>query len=487
MLQSLVTARELSVDQKNKTVPGNGLDVNIAIVGGGASGLTLAYALEHNLGHRVTVFEGNSRVGGKVFSPKIGDEVYDVGAVLIDSNFTKMLLDGQCRLPYNDTYMFSVWDTQEEGNPQKLAFIPGLEAFGFNDYIKEIPAWIRVYNTYKYIYEDPMGFFQYERNRPLYVPFDEFIKENGIETLGQAFRNSYVLYGYGFGEDVPAMYILKFMLRVLSPESLSPILAGAGTGEPLVLESVVLPGGGQALFECLASTLRDVRLSTTVKSITRGKGIIQVETGQGDVLLYDRVVITTDLLQALSFLDAREDEFRLFSSIRHNIYISSAVQGMNVPDFPNEHVGIDSLIFPYNMYQNRSMFPQGLGSKPLPDNPSVTAIAYQYDTLYTARDVITAGGSTLTPIVNDSEYGYLEQYARQFLNKSGISFDNIGSQYIWPTYFPHFGSKDLGAGAYKSLASLQGRDGTYYAGSLFNFETIQGVTDFAIALAKTIQ
>lgn len=471
----------------------NASTMNIAIIGGGASGLTLAYTLEQSLGHKVTVFESNSRVGGKVYSPTVQGEVFDVGAVLIESNFTNMMLQGVCAMPFNVTYAFSMWNTFETGKvPENLDFFSGLQAYGYRDYMSEIPAWIKVYNTYKYLRDDPMAFFQYEMNTPLYVPFDEFTEKNGIHAIGQVFRNVYVLYGYGFGEDVPALYILKLMIRVLNPEVVASLLAKRGLGDLLTFPSIILPEGGQALFECIASKISDVRLNTSVESITRGrnrdgKPSIQIKTSMGNAHFYDRVVITTDLTQALSFLDAQEYEMRLFKSIQHNLYTSGIIQGVQVPDFPDDRVGLDTLVFQGNMYRNRSMFPQALSTKPKYNTSSVMSVMYQYDEQGQSSNVISPGQPAMTPLVGELGYQDLVQDAEQFMNESGIPFENVVRQYIWPTYFPHFGSEELKAGAYKILESLQGKQGTYYAGSIFNFETIQDVTGFAIALANTIR
>ncbi len=493
LCRSLAEGRQLSgQDDTIQIKASNASQMNIAIIGGGASGLTLGYTLEQSLGHKVTVFESNSRVGGKVYSPIVQGETFDVGAVLIDSKFTDMMLQGKCAMPFNVTYAVSVWSTLEQGeSPQNLDFLAGLEAYGFTDYMSEIPAWINVYNRYKYLNEDPMVFFEYEKNMPLYVPFDEFIKENGIQVIGQAFRNSYVLFGYGFGEDVPALYILKFMIRQLNPEVLTSLLSDRSENDLLTFPSIVLPEGGQALFECIASTLSDVRLNATVENITRsstsaGEPIIEIKTSGGNVHVYDRVVITTDLTQSLSFLDAHEDDVRLFNSIQHNLYTSSIVQGVEVPDFPDDRVGSDTITFPANMYRNSSMFPQGLSTKPGSDSPSVKAVMYQYDE-NPLSIVGISQGPAMTPIVDGPGYQDLVQDAEQFLNTSGIVSDGVVRQFIWPTYFPHFRSEELKAGAYKTLESLQGKQGTYYAGSIFNFETIQDVTTFAIALANTIQ
>ena len=43
-------------------------------------------------------------MGGKVYSPIVQGETFDVGAVLIDSKFTDMMLQGKCAMPFNVTY-----------------------------------------------------------------------------------------------------------------------------------------------------------------------------------------------------------------------------------------------------------------------------------------------------------------------------------------------------------------------------------------------
>jgi len=52
----------------------------IGIVGGGLAGLTAAYYLVKN-GRNVTIYEGNDRLGGRVFSDKFPNEqIYENGA-----------------------------------------------------------------------------------------------------------------------------------------------------------------------------------------------------------------------------------------------------------------------------------------------------------------------------------------------------------------------------------------------------------------------
>ena len=46
-------------------------------------------------------------------------------------------------------------------------------------------------------------------------------------------------------------------------------------------------------------------------------------------------------------------------------------------------------------------------------------------------------------------------------------------------YFPHVSGEDLSSGFYSKLAYLQGRNRTFYLGSIFNFETVEMNADFA--------
>lgn len=51
----------------------------IVVIGAGISGLNAAHAL-HKMGKQVLILEARSRLGGRIYSEKIGDAVYDLGA-----------------------------------------------------------------------------------------------------------------------------------------------------------------------------------------------------------------------------------------------------------------------------------------------------------------------------------------------------------------------------------------------------------------------
>src|SRR5438477_7564526 len=73
----------------------------IAVVGAGPSGLTAADTLSQ-LGYgKVTVFEKNGRVGGKVDSLHAGGTISELGAVFASPDYTKVLgLADKYKIPY---------------------------------------------------------------------------------------------------------------------------------------------------------------------------------------------------------------------------------------------------------------------------------------------------------------------------------------------------------------------------------------------------
>jgi hypothetical protein len=439
----------------------------IAIIGAGVSGLTLAHLLETKLGFRnVTVYERNNRVGGKIFSPAIGGVPVDVGAVSVDSEFAMKTAE-RCGLPYNKSGTLLGVLPSNDGP----LFVPPLQAFeilGLDDVASEILTWLAMYPKYKYLEEAPNAFFLNHQDKTLYTPFDEFTKRNGIAALGEAFRQMYVLCGYGYGEKTPAIYLVKFMLRTLSPQNIRNYL---GSGEEGYL---TFPGGAQALLECIAADLNDVRLGSRVINITRNAGQIQIGL-EGSVDYADYLIITSDLKSSLEFLvDPSPEEEELFASIRHDAYISSIVSGASVPALSqNENNNaLNILAFVRNLVSTRNGHVVGMTSKSAHKD---TLVAYQYSNgSYQASSLVPA--ITIDSGSTDPSELLLEQDLDE---EAGISFNTTGPQFIWDTYFPHFDSQSLLNGSYQRLGALQGVNNTFYAGGLFNFETVHDTSRFA--------
>eukprot|EP00890_Picochlorum_soloecismus_P006357 jgi/Picsp_1/6722/NSC_04063-R1_polyunsaturated fatty acid conjugated linoleic acid-producing len=442
-----------------------GPDDRIAIIGAGVSGLTIAHLLETRLGFsNVTVYERNSRVGGKIFSPAIDGAPVDVGAVSVDSEFA-MTAAERCGIPYNKSGTLLAVIPGNDGP----IFVPPLQAFEVLglDVASELPTWLTMYPKYKYLEEAPNAFFLNHQDENLYIPFDEFTERNGIAALGEAFRQLYVLCGYGYGEKVPAIYLLKFMVRTLSPQSISNYLGSGDEGY------LTFPGGAQALLECIASDLKDVRIGSKIINIMRNSGQIRINL-EGSVDYVDYLIITSDLKSSLEFLvDASPEEEELFTSIIHQSYTSSLVSGAFVPslslDNNSSQNALRILAFVRNLVSTRKGHVVGMTSKYAHKK---TLVAYQY--LHGSDQT-----SSRVPAITESSTDPSKLLELDLDEEAGISFNTSGPRFIWGTYFPHFDSQSLLSGSYQRLGSLQGRSNTFYAGGLFNFETVHDTSRFA--------
>src|SRR5688500_9784396 len=76
-------------------------DLRIAVVGAGASGLTAALTLRDRGYANVTVFEKETRVGGKVSTFKLGSVSAELGAVFTSADYQLVLgLADRFQVPY---------------------------------------------------------------------------------------------------------------------------------------------------------------------------------------------------------------------------------------------------------------------------------------------------------------------------------------------------------------------------------------------------
>lgn len=97
-------------------------DVRVAVIGAGIAGLHCAYRLQQS-GVDVTVFEASTRSGGRMFTARekdYGDQTFELGGELIDSNHATMLaLTEELELTLDDRF--------EQGIQNDVWFVAGEE------------------------------------------------------------------------------------------------------------------------------------------------------------------------------------------------------------------------------------------------------------------------------------------------------------------------------------------------------------------------
>ncbi|KAI8103996.1 hypothetical protein M9435_006522 [Picochlorum sp. BPE23] len=433
----------LSLDQE----PSKPLKTDrIAIIGGGVSGLTAAFRLEQ-LGYEgVTLYEQEDRFGGKVYSYDYNGHVYEVGAIWAER-------DHDVLMELATAFNFSL--VPDPG----IMLVRSGNGTGFNynqipsailsEMILKYPSWSKVADKYGYLTE-PEGFF-HANDSDLFLNFDDFAKQNDIEVYASYFRPFWIGCGYGYYETTPAMYVLKLALQIAGG------ILGGGTPEPQFNSQLLIaPEGFQTLFVDVGESLKDARLNSKVTSIqrtTQGNATrIQVDV-DGVTEVYDYLILTPNLRDALDYLDANEEEVELFTQVQSYDLLVQLTKTSTTTEWP-------TTVF-FNQYgtANTSGHVVGMRNGIADDNVWCSGQINQQNASLEQMDVL---------------------HRKDFV-AAGLSPVETVKRVSW-NYFPHVDGKSLASGFYPKIDALQGNQNTFYLGSVFGFETVMGTADFANTL-----
>ncbi len=417
----------------------------IGILGAGAAGLSLARRLADSGFRSVTVLEREAEPGGKCRTFRAEGLNWELGAVLATTD-------------YRDTLDLMRRVGMEPWRPGLPAGRPetGWEARGFWHCRRLFPGWIRVG-------ELPAGILQIlryhilaPRYRAAFGPghsgtpdeladsFQSWVDRHGMGVLAKAISIPYTTFGYGYYDESPAAYVLKFF-------------------EPGLVRALALQfkffkwrEGVQTLWERLAADL-DVRYSRETERIRRG-GTVEVagrdrKSGEPFRLEFDRLVLTGPLDEAPGFLDASEEERDLYSRILYKdyrVYLKRA-RGFRVP------AGFAPARF------DRS----GIGRTMIWDERVPGSGVHTFYVL---------GDGTRSD--EEVEAG-LDEDIRALGGEPGPTVARVR----WK-YYPHVSCEDYRSGWYSRFEALQGRNRTYACGEIASFSTVERVIRYSRDLSR---
>lgn len=394
-------------------------DTRIAIIGAGASGLSAAYCLKKAGFTRVTVFEKESHVGGKVRTIRLNGKAYEMGAVFQMGRAEPVA--GMMREFGVGTSHGSV------SPPPPWYFSPFFDAvrkrqFRYPRIPQTLAAAVRYFLLCRRRPE--LGRAGHE-NMPedLAMPFSEWLRANGLEALELLFSCWLSGFGYGYASSVPAAYALKLCI----PSVVRPYFLHGMRG---------FPEGYQGLWERVASVL-DVRLNTAIQSVERGEGV-RVKTGAGD-FEFDKLILACDLRAIV--LDIDEEEASLIGKIRSHRYHSVIAETERMPSrlafltdhFKEENAG--DLVCWYQRWSEENFFNF---YSIAPDRMSEAEVHFRIG------DAVRLVGGNLVRVVASENWDY----------------------------FPSVSAEDLRGGFYRRLEARQGNRHTYYAGEIMNFPSV---------------
>ena len=408
----------------------------IGIIGAGVAGLTAAHTLRKMGYDKLVIFEKQPEVGGKVKSVIYQGRTYELGAVWLTADYKTVLkMAREFDVPKVQARAVSLLkaDGTALGSSQLLESLGGVwggarAAISFMNTMRRFPE------------HRQQGFVGADAE--LNESIAQFSERHRFLPFTRIMATMMTGCGYGFYSDIPALYWLK-LLPMINNIYLRGLI-------PFNHTFFKFPNGFQQLWSQVAATL-PVKLATEVTRIERPvTGPIAVCAG-GQSYEFDRIIMTTPLHRADGIIGLSPAEQDLFGRIRNLRYrITVAQTNGNIHGGIVDHVSRDKINhvnFIGNFYENTDV-----------------SVFYQM----------------LDETISEEQ---AQLVLEQDLARGGIRIQKVLDTRTW-TYFPHVTKSDLDAGFYQRLDDLQGQQGTYYAGGLLNFETVEHTASHAEYLVR---
>lgn len=403
----------------------------IAVIGAGASGLSVARALRQ-LGHDdVVVLDSAAHVGGKCCTMNHNGRAYELGAAVITPAYrnVRALLDEHSvstTLRAGARFL-----DQRTGRLSAGPFLPA--ELGIRDSLRVSKELLRL----------SMGPLRAQRlrfprldmvPRDWYQSFGNWARMHEMTALCDMLRPWATALGYGFMEEVPAAYVMNYLCLM------GPFLELQETGF-----------GG--LFQRVATRL-DVRVGTRVERISRAENGVVIKTDRGTFDV-ERVVLACSFESANAFLDIRPEERDLFAEVR----------------------ALDYQVIVANTH--------GLPSS------AYVFLAHHAERSQCGKPTFYYRRYADRGIINFYSYrgeGGLDGAEREMLglvNSMGGEVTEILLRRAY-RHFPHVSSGGFGRGFHARMQALQGHHRTFYVGEELSLACVESVVAYAGLVAKNM-
>ena len=456
-------------------------NTRICIIGGGPAGLSAGMYLEKKGYTNYTILEKNDRVGGKCWSPHYNGRRYEMGAIMgVPSYYAVHDVEEFCGITHDGPKLNrNSKDSQGNviepfartlgniiRNPWLLKMKKQLERFG-----ELLETKYKGYdiNGHRGVAEGRYDGFAVTPGREpvsgtnpnlkdLCLPFSEFCKKNDVELVQKIWIGPYTSFGYGYFDEIPAAYVLKY-------------LDFQTTMNFVKVNLWTWKEGTQYIWEQLDAHLKNpARLNSTIEKVERHDGKVYV-TVNGQVEEYDKIIVTAPLhipdkradgqKGMDEYFDVRDDEKELFSKIDYERYDVLAVETK-----PEDHPEISYYVFD-NMVKER------LGH----------LMVYYRRWKDSVNQVITTYALRKHKDMKEVPYEDCKRTVLEDLKTMNNPASNVVNE--WSVYyFPHVFSDDYAAGWYDKVEAMQGKYDTFYAGEVMSFGDMDETAEYSRELVE---
>ena len=417
----------------------------IAVIGAGAAGLSAAHYLRKKGYRRITILDRRPRVGGKCLTRVIDGRTYELGALVVGRCYRRVRQ--LIRAAGLTTVSFDPIRLLDLHRPQR-----SLRA---DQQFFRCPAFCKGRLLSAYLRHSPRlmrpGFRGLEKTPLAGMTMDSWLRRRRLDPLRSALKPYYVSWGYGYLEEMNALYVFKLLdlyVRALGRIHLHP-----RRDYPMGF----LLEGYQRLWERIATPF-ELQLGVDIRSVERmpnrhGRTMARVAYDQ-TVRDFDALVIACPFDRARSFLDADPRERRLMKKVRTlDFYtLTAAVQGLPP----------DALVFVGNNL-----------------NASQAGRVVSWYRRWSDSNITVFYLLGQADLTTDHCLVRLEQD----LAGLGAVVRKIHAWDHWH-YFPHVSTADMAAGFYADVERLQGFRQTWYAGELMAFPTVEHVVAYSRRLVE---
>ena len=445
----------------------------ICIIGGGPAGISAAMYLQKKGYDNYVVYERQNKVGGKCFSPKIkvngAERSYETGAIMgavtyhavheveefagvshaDGPNMRRMYRDKngkeihpfEPKVDFSFSKLFSLLRLKKQ--MKKLDEIMETKYKGYDCYGHRGVAQGRYSGLSKKL-DNSLQMIEGENPnlKDLALPYDQFCKLNGVEDVMKIWIGPYTSFGYGYFDEIPAAYVMKYLDTTTAIEFIN-------------MRLWTWKDGTQSIYEAANKKLNHPAvLNTEVVKVVRpeegkdGKIKVTIKNADGEKTEeFDQLIITTPLDHFVDYADAREEEKELFCKIIHEKYVNF------IAKFPEKQgPTISGYIFD-------NMTPDRLGH----------AMVYYHrweDLESNCPSVVYA----LRNHMGSKDVSYDDTIDKMTEDMKLCGFPVTERLYEQETYYcPHVSPEDYADGWYDKLEAMQGKQNTWYAGEVLGF------------------